>query len=426
MKKNIRSIRGMHDCLPQDVMIWRYVESTFITILMNYGYHEIRFPIIEYSDLFKRSIGNITDVVEKEMYSFDDRSGDSLTLRPEGTSGCVRAGIEHGLFYHQEPRLWYLGPMFRYERPQKGRYRQFHQFSAEVFGKIGPTIDVELILIIVRCWKALGISQYLTLEINSIGSICSRINYRKKLIDFFEKNLSSLDHDALRRLYSNPMRILDTKNVKIRELLHNAPTLINCLDEDSHLHFVELCKLLDVSGVQYVINPYLVRGLDYYNRTVFEWVTTELGVKKTVCAGGRYDELVKQLGGGIVPAVGFSIGLERVILLLKKINSSFLKENVCTDIYLIALGYDAHRNSIILSEKIRSYFPVLRIVVNYSDDNLKRQFLYTNKNNTHIVLIMNQKNTLKEMIFLKNLKSGCCMTVNYNKIIEKLKEMLHL
>lgn len=426
MNKNIQSIRGMNDCLPQDAVIWRYVENTFISILSSYGYNEIRFPIIERLELFKRSIGEVTDVVEKEMYNFNDRKGNHLTLRPEGTSGCTRAGIEHGLFYHQEQRFWYLGPMFRYERPQMGRYRQFHQFGAEVFGQIGPDIDVELILIIIRCWKALGINQYLSLELNSIGSISSRANYCRELIKFFEKNLASLDNNALNRLYSNPMRILDTKNNKIRELLCNAPVLSDHLDEDSRIHFFELCKLLDISGIKYTINSCLVRGLDYYNRTVFEWVTESLGVKKTICAGGRYDALVQQLGGKSIPAVGFSIGLERVILLMQTVNSIFLSKSICTDVYIITIGHDAKSSAIVLSEEIRSYLPGLRIMVSYSNDSVTKQFSFVYKNNTRIVLIMNKKDTLRKMILLRDLQLGHRMIISYDKIMEKLKELLCL
>lgn len=426
MKKNIKSVRGMHDCLPKDTIIWKRVENMFATILNSYGYDEIRFPIVEYSALFKRSIGEITDVVEKEMYVFSDRSKNSITLRPEGTSGCVRAGIENNLFYHQIQRLWYLGPMFRYERPQKGRYRQFHQFSAEAFGQIGPNIDVELILITVRCWKELGILQYLTLELNSIGSVYSRRSYRKKLIIFFEKNLNNLDKNTLRRLYSNPMRILDTKDNQIRKLLHDAPVLMDDLDEDSRVHFVELCKLLDALDINYVINPHLVRGLDYYNRTVFEWVTQELGVKKTICAGGRYDGLVQQLGGEKVPAVGFSIGLERIMLLMKINNSAFLDYHVYTDIYLITLGNDAQKYSMILSEKLRLFFPFFRIIVNYNNNSIKKKLHYAYVNNIRVVLIMNEKNTSEKMVLLKCLKSGYSEVVSYSEVIEKLKKVLCL
>lgn len=426
MRKNIQSIRGVNDCLPRDAIIWRYVENIFITILNNYGYDEIRLPMIEYSSLFKRSIGEITDVVEKEMYNFDDRSGNSLTLRPEGTSGCVRAGIEHSLLYHQEQRLWYFGPMFRYERPQKGRFRQFHQFGVEVFGQIGPDIDAELILIATRCWKALGISQYLTLELNSIGSVLSRKNYCKALIMFFEKHLSSLDDHTVRRLYCNPMRILDTKNSKIKKLLQTAPTLREYLDEDSRWHFLELCKLLDISGIKYIINPYLVRGLDYYNRTVFEWVTKELGTKNTICAGGRYDELVQQLGGGVVPAVGFSIGLERIILLMQTVNNVIFSKNIYTDVYWITVGYDARKSSIVLSEKIRSCLPLLRMTVSHSNNDIKKQFFYARKNNARIVLFMNNKNNFEKIVLLKDLQSGCCVNVSYDDIVDTLKDLLHL
>lgn len=426
MHKNVQSIRGMHDCLPQDTVIWRYIENTFVTVLSSYGYNEIRFPILEYSDLFKRSIGEITDVVEKEMYNFNDRNGISITLRPEGTSGCVRAGIEHGLFYHQEQRLWYFGPMFRYERPQKGRYRQFHQFGVEVFGQMGPNIDVELILVATRCWKALGISQYVTLELNSIGSTSSRINYRNALINFLKKNMDVLDNNALRRLYSNPMRILDTKNDKTIKLLHDAPILSDYLDEESRCHFFELCELLDISGVHYVINPFLVRGLDYYNRTVFEWVTEELGIKKTICAGGRYDGLVQRLGGKSVPAIGFSAGLERVILLVKKIDSDFLSKNICTDVYLITLGSYAQKKSIVLSENLRSYLPTLRIITSHYVDNFKKQFSYACNNNTRIVLTMNENNTLQKMVLLQDLKLRYDITVGYDEIVVKLKKLLHL
>lgn len=425
MNKNIQSVRGMSDCIPKDSFIWRHIESALIKVLNNYGYNEIRFPIVEYSDLFKRSIGEITDVVEKEMYSFHDRNGNSITLRPEGTSGCVRAGIEHALFYHQEQRLWYLGPMFRYERPQKGRYRQFHQLGVEAFGQIGPDIDVELILITARCWKVLGISQHLTLELNSIGSTLSRVDYCNELISFFKKNLSSLDHHALRRLYSNPMRILDTKNDKIRGLLNNAPILSDYVDKESRLHFVELCELLDISGIQYVINPFLVRGLDYYNRTVFEWVTKKLGVKKTICAGGRYDGLVQQLGGEETPAVGFSIGLERIILLIKACNNDFLLHNLCTDVYLITLGIYARKKSIVLSEKIRSCLPNIRFITSHGVENVKKQFSCAYKNNTRIVLVMNEQNTVQQVILLKDLKLGRDITVSYDEIIETLKKLLY-
>lgn len=426
----IQSIRGMHDCLPQDITIWQYVENTFKTILNSYGYKEIRFPIVENTNLFKRSIGEMTDVIEKEMYSFDDRNKNNLTLRPEGTSGCVRAGIEHGLFYKKEQRLWYLGPMFRYERPQKGRYRQFHQFSAEAFGQIGPDIDVELILITARCWKQLGINHHLSLELNSIGSLSSRLNYRKKLITFLEKNSNNLDHNDLRRLYSNPMRILDTKNSKTKELLLHAPILSEYLDNDSRTHFSELCQLLDLLEIPYTVNPYLVRGLDYYNKTVFEWVTDSLGVKKTICAGGRYDELVQELGGDAVPAVGFSIGLERVILLMREIdNNSFLNKNntyIDIDVYLISLGDNSKKYSIQLSEHIHSILPSLRLMVHHGKNNIKRQLHSANKYKTRTILIINEKNSLTKTVILKNLQLGTQETLQHDEVVERLRNILFI
>ncbi|URJ29877.1 histidine--tRNA ligase [Blochmannia endosymbiont of Camponotus sp.] len=426
----IQSIRGMHDCLPQDITIWQHVENTFTTILNSYGYKEIRFPIVEDTNLFKRSIGAMTDVIEKEMYSFNDRNNKSLTLRPEGTSGCVRAGIKHGLFYKQEQRLWYLGPMFRYERPQKGRYRQFHQFSAEAFGQIGPDIDVELILITARCWKQLGISHHLSLELNSIGSLSSRSNYRKKLITFLEKHSKNLDHNSLRRLYSNPMRILDTKNSNTKELLLHAPVLSDYLDNDSHAHFSELCQLLDLLEIPYTVNPYLVRGLDYYNKTVFEWVTDSLGVRKTICAGGRYDELVQELGGDSVPAVGFSIGLERVILLIREINNNdFLNKNNThsdIDVYLISLGNNAKKYSILLSEHIHSILPSIRLMLHHGKNNIKKQLHAANKHKTRTILIINEKNYLTKTVILKNLQLGTQETLQHDKVIEKLKNILFI
>lgn len=425
--KNIQSIRGMHDYLPKDTILWQYIENILITILNSYGYKEIRFPIIEDTNLFKRSIGEVTDVIEKEMYNFTDRNGNNLTLRPEGTSGCVRAGIKHGLFYHQEQRLWYIGPMFRYERPQKGRYRQFHQFSAEAFGQIGPDIDAELILITARCWEKLGINHHLSLELNSIGSLSSRINYRKKLITFLEKNLSNLDNNALRRLYSNPLRILDTKNTKTKELLLNAPILSDHLDDDSRVHFSELCQLLNFLGVPYRVNPHLVRGLDYYNKTVFEWVTDSLGVKKTICAGGRYDELVQELGGYSVPAIGFSIGLERVILLMQEINNiTILNKNIYIDVYLISIGDNSRKHAMLLSENIRSTLPSLRLMVHHGGGDIKKQFYCANKHKPQIVLIMNEKNALEKTIILKNLQSKTQEILKHNAVSERLKNILHI
>ncbi len=285
MAKNIQAIRGMNDYLPEETALWQRIEGTLKQVLGGYGYSEIRLPIVEQTPLFKRAIGEVTDVVEKEMYTFEDRNGESLTLRPEGTAGCVRAGIEHGLLYNQEQRLWYIGPMFRYERPQKGRYRQFHQLGAEVFGLQGPDIDAELILLTARWWKALGIAEHVTLELNSIGSLEARANYRDALVAFLEQHVEVLDEDCKRRMYSNPLRVLDSKNPEVQALLNDAPRLSEYLDEESRAHFAGLCELLAQAGIPYTVNERLVRGLDYYNRTVFEWVTTSLGAQGTVCAG---------------------------------------------------------------------------------------------------------------------------------------------
>ena len=297
MAKNIQAIRGMNDYLPGETALWQRIEGSLKQVLGSYGYSEIRLPIVEQTPLFKRAIGEVTDVVEKEMYTFEDRNGDSLTLRPEGTAGCVRAGIEHGLLYNQEQRLWYVGPMFRHERPQKGRYRQFHQIGAEVFGLQGPDIDAELIMLTARWWRELGISEHVSLELNSIGSLEARANYRDALVAYLEQFTDKLDEDSKRRMYTNPLRVLDSKNPDVQALLNDAPALGDYLDEESKAHFAGLCALLDDAGIRYTVNQRLVRGLDYYNRTVFEWVTTSLGSQGTVCAGGRYDGLVEQLGG---------------------------------------------------------------------------------------------------------------------------------
>ncbi|MCG7960758.1 MAG: histidine--tRNA ligase, partial [Candidatus Thiodiazotropha taylori] len=307
MAKQIQAIRGMKDILPQQTPVWQFLEDRARSVLSRYGYAEIRMPIVEMTDLFKRSIGEVTDIVEKEMYTFEDRNGDSLTLRPEGTAGCVRAGLEHGLIFNQTQRLWYQGPMFRHERPQKGRYRQFHQIGVESFGMSGPDIDLEQILITARIWRELGL-QDLQLQINTLGTPAERAEYRDQLVDYFKQHLELLDEDSKRRLETNPLRILDSKNPAMAELIAQAPSLMQHLGEESLAHYQAICQGLDDAGVAYVENPRLVRGLDYYSRTVFEWITDALGAQGTVCAGGRYDGLVKQLGGRETPAVGFAMG----------------------------------------------------------------------------------------------------------------------
>ena len=306
MANNIQAIRGMHDVLPEQTPLWQYAEQTIRDVLGAYGYSEIRLPIVEKTELFKRSIGEVTDIVEKEMYTFDDRNGDSLTLRPEGTAGCLRACLEHGLLHNQVHRLWYYGPMYRHERPQKGRYRQFIQLGVETYGMAGPDIDAELILIMDRLWKKLGIRNKVRLQLNSLGTIAERLVYRETLVGYFQEHLDELDEDSLRRLATNPLRILDTKNPAMQQVVANAPELMAYLGDESLNHFNTLTATLNDLGINYEINSRLVRGLDYYSKTVFEWVTDELGSQGTVCAGGRYDSLVEQLGGRPNFAVGFA------------------------------------------------------------------------------------------------------------------------
>jgi histidyl-tRNA synthetase len=317
MAKNLQSVRGMRDILPEQSSSWQFIEGIARDLFNSYGYKELRTPIIESTDLFKRSIGDATDIVEKEMYTFEDRNGDSLTLRPEGTAGCVRAGMQHGLLHNQQQRIWYIGPMFRHERPQKGRYRGFYQAGIETYGIDGPDIDAEIIAIAARFWKKLGFKK-VRLEINSLGSNEARQAYREVLIEYFSKDEDLLDDDSKRRLHKNPLRILDTKNPKMKELVDNAPDLLDYLDDESKEHFEGLKQRLTTMGIEYQINSRLVRGIDYYNRTVFEWITDDLGAQGTICAGGRYDGLVKQLGGRATSACGFGIGLDRLQLLVEE------------------------------------------------------------------------------------------------------------
>ncbi|MGE4417599.1 MAG: histidine--tRNA ligase, partial [Marinobacterium sp.] len=351
----------MNDILPDQTPVWQYLESTVKNVLGSYGYAEIRMPVVEQTDLFKRSIGEVTDIVEKEMYTFEDRNGESLTLRPEGTACCVRAGEEHGLLYNQTQRLWYQGPMFRYEKPQKGRYRQFHQVGVEAFGMAGPDIDAEIILMSAALWRQLGLDQSVTLQLNSLGSNEARARYRDALVEYLSRHSEQLDEDSLRRLESNPLRILDSKDEGTRKLLEQAPVLTDYLDQESAADFEQLCAILDAAGVQYEVNPYLVRGLDYYCKTVFEWVTDQLGAQGTVCAGGRYDGLVKQLGGKPTPAVGFAMGVERLILLLETL--ALVPDHVrqTFDLYLAAEHKGLQADLILLAEQLRECLPGLRI-----------------------------------------------------------------
>ncbi|BGI50999.1 MAG: histidine--tRNA ligase [Arsenophonus endosymbiont of Ceratovacuna japonica] len=407
MVKNIQSIRGMNDYLPIDTQLWQKIESTLKQILTNYAFSEIRTPIVEKTSLFSRAMGEITDVVEKEMYTFNDRDGNSLTLRPENTASCVRACIEHGLFYNKQPqRFWYLGPMFRYERPQKGRYRQFHHLGAEVFGLNGPDIDAELIIMTARLWNKLGIAQHISLEINSIGSISTREKYRQVFVSFLKKYIDKLDDDCKRRLLTNPLRILDSKNPEIQKLLHYAPLLTDYIDDNSKKHFTQLCKLLDAVGIQYQINKHLVRGLDYYNSTVFEWITSSLGTQNTICAGGRYDNLVEQLGGKSISAIGFAIGMERIVLLVQKTNPDFFIKCSSVDVYLVAYGKFNKETILILAEKIRDKISNLKLMIHYGGGNFKKQLFKANKYQAKIALILGENEFQTGKIIIKDLRTG--------------------
>ncbi len=404
MSKEIQAIRGMNDCLPQDTPVWQYVEQMIRQTVNSYGYDEIRFPIVEMTELFKRSIGEVTDIVEKEMYTFADRNGDSLTLRPEGTACCVRAGIQNGLLYNQEQRLWYMGPMFRHERPQKGRYRQFHQFGLEVFGMQGPDIDAEVILVSARLWQQLGLTPYVRLELNSLGSNEARAAYRDKLVAYLEQHKELLDEDSQRRLYSNPLRVLDSKNPAMAEMLAKAPQLLDHLDEESKQHFDGLQARLRAAGIEFTINPRLVRGLDYYNKTVFEWVTTNLGSQGTVCAGGRYDGLVEQLGGKATPAVGFGLGLERLVLLLQSLPLLPAVSNAA-DVYLMPLGEAAELAAVSVAEQLRLALPGKRVMLHCGGGNLKKQLKRADKSGAAVGLLLGDDELAAGQVTVKWLRA---------------------
>lgn len=393
----------MHDILPDSSPAWQYLESSVRDILGRYGYSEIRMPIVEPTQLFSRAVGEVTDIVEKEMYTFDDRNGDSLSLRPEGTAGCVRAGIEHGLLHNQQQRLWYTGPMFRHERPQKGRYRQFHQVGVETFGMAGPDIDAELIAISARLWETLGLKG-IRLELNSLGTPEARQAYRQILIDYFSAHADQLDEDAQRRLHSNPLRILDSKNPAMRELIDAAPNLQDHLDEESQAHFATLKALLDGMGISYTVNPRLVRGLDYYSRTVFEWITDELGAQGTVCAGGRYDGLVKQLGGRETTACGFAMGLERLLVLME--DQHVALPDRTPDVYLIMAGEAAMQKGFALAEELRSTLPDVRLIVNGGGGSFKAQMKRADKSQARYALILGEDELAKGEIALKPLRDS--------------------
>jgi len=402
--KKLQSLRGMHDLLPQQSVIWQYFEKTVADVLANYSFKEIRFPIVEQTELFRRSVGEATDIVEKEMYSFDDRNGDSLSLRPEGTAGCVRACMQNGLLHNQTQKLWYMGPMFRHERPQKGRQRQFHQIGVEAFGLPGPDIDAELLLLTSRLWRVLKIDHAVSLQINSLGTSADRKNYREALVEYLNQHRDSLDQDSLRRLTTNPMRILDSKNAQVQAVLEGAPVLSEFIDEESQVHFAQVREILDAAGVSYEINPKLVRGLDYYSKTVFEWVTTSLGAQGTVCGGGRYDGLVEQFGGKPCPGVGFAMGIERLVLLLDALNVVPDKVSESVDVYILSNTPDAAA-ALVLADKLRDQCPRINIESHCGGGSFKSQIKKADKSGAQIALILGENEIAEQTIGVKYLRS---------------------
>lgn len=422
MSKKIQAIRGMNDILPEQSAVWQYLESTVANLLKRYSYQEIRMPIVEQTALFKRSIGEVTDIVEKEMYTFEDRNGDSLTLRPEGTAGCVRAAEEHGLLYNQIQRLWYKGQMFRHERPQKGRYRQFHQIGVETFGMQGPDIDAELIILSARLWKELGLYDAVTLELNSLGSSEARAEYRTALVEFLSARKDELDEDSQRRLESNPMRILDSKSPETQALLDGAPVFEDYIDEESKAHFEQLCAMLDAAGIAYQLNPRLVRGLDYYCKTVFEWTTTELGSQGTVCAGGRYDGLVEQLGGRATPAVGFAMGVERLILMLQTLDVVPAHVSHQPQIFIAAVGEGMATQGLLLGEMLREKTDY-RIQMHCGGGSFKSQIKKADKSGAEIALILGESEVANGEVAVKFLREAREQeTVNLSALIEFLQQ----
>jgi len=406
MAKKIQAIRGMNDILPTQSPVWQYLEGTVKDLLAGYGYDEIRMPIVEQTALFKRSIGEVTDIVEKEMYTFDDRNGDSLTLRPEGTASCVRACEEHGLLYNQTQRLWYTGPMFRHERPQKGRYRQFYQIGVETFGMATADIDAELILMTARLWQQLGLQDAVTLQLNTLGSSEARARYRDALVEYLSARKDQLDEDSQRRLETNPLRVLDSKNPETQALLADAPELHDYLDDESRDDFATLRQVLDAAGVKYEINQRLVRGLDYYCKTVFEWVTDKLGAQGTVCAGGRYDGLVEQLGGKPTPAVGFAMGVERLILLLETLECIPAEVMQTVDLYVCGVGEGAAQAALLLADRLRNDQPWLRVQTHCGGGSFKSQMKKADKSGALYALLLGESEIAAGEVTVKDLRGG--------------------
>ena len=418
MEKVIPGIRGMNDVLPEAMPYWTFLEKTCISLMRRYDYHGIRFPMLEYTELFQRSMGEGTDVIDKEMYTFLDRNGESVSLRPEGTAGCVRAGIAHSLFYNQVRKLWYLGPMFRYERPQKGRYRQFMQFGVEAFGLSGPMIEAELIYMGARLWQALGLDAYVRLELNTLGTPACQARYRERLVAYMHQHNEGLDEDSRRRLQSNPLRILDSKNPAMQSIIAGAPQLIDDLDPSALAHFEQLCGMLSEYGIPYRINHRLVRGLDYYTHTIFEWVTDALGAQGAVAAGGRYDGLVAQLGGGAIPAVGLAAGLERIVLLLQT-----LEQRVeVPDLYVLFSDVSAVPLGLIMAEKLRDRLPCLSVSVDLTGSRLKAQLRHADKSGARWAVILSPDSKQADTLLLKDLRAN---RPQQNLSMDALVQFLH-
>ena len=402
MSGKIQAIRGMHDILPAQAKQWRNIENRIITVINNYGYEEIRLPVVEKTELFARSIGEHTDIVSKEMYTFSDRNEEMLTLRPEGTAGCVRAGLEHGLFHNQVQKLWYIGPMFRHERPQKGRQRQFHQIGIEAFGLEGPDIDAEMIILCARIWEVLKLD-HVTLELNTLGTVSSRHQYRKILVEYLSDHKSQLDDDSLRRLKTNPMRILDSKNPEMQSLVTGAPDIQNHLDNESADHFARLRTLLDAAGISYRLNPHLVRGLDYYGKTVFEWTTDKLGAQGTLCAGGRYDGLVEQFGGKSTPAIGCAMGLERLIELSLQ-NPAIDNTAQQPHVYMILGDDNATVTGLKLAENLRDEIQGLRLITHCGGGSIKAQFKKADKSGALLAIVIGTTELSNKVVSVKSLR----------------------
>mgnify|MGYP000701346014 FL=1 len=422
MAKNIQAIRGMNDCLPTQSPLWQKVENAVKNVVSAHGYNEVRMPIVEETNLFSRAVGEETDVVSKEMYTFDDRNGDSLTLRPEGTAGCVRSCIQNSLINRDEQRLWYMGPMFRHERPQKGRYRQFHQCGVEVFGLEGPDVDAELIMMTARLWRELGIDKQVRLELNSIGSQEDRVSYRTALVAYLEQHIDVLDEDCKRRMHTNPLRVLDTKNPDVQAILGDAPRLSEYLGEESKQHFAGLCELLDAVGIEYQVNERLVRGLDYYNRTVFEWITDSLGAQGTVCGGGRYDGLVEQLGGKATPAVGFAMGLERLVLMMETLELTEVRRSV--DVYMVAAGEGTMIAGMQLANQLRDTVEGVRVMSHFGGGNFKKQFKRADKVGAVVALVLGENEVADGTVVLKDLVAGTQETLSQADVAQKIAALI--